>query len=263
MKRLLALSLLLTLTLAVLSSCKNDDDYEDPTTIPVKVVEPIVKVGCDSLIAHRGCWGGADFPQNSLAAFRKALTLNIYGTEFDVRQTRDGRFVINHDATYKGKTVSDFDYADLCTETLSNGETIPLLDDFIAAYKEAASDVLMIVELKSCNVDQLVALLEEHNLMHHVLFISSSKKYCNKLVKHGYGPITCYLGGNIPPQNAQKAAYGGIDYSLSVFASHPEWIEEAKTIGLWVGVYSVNDKTIVQEYISNCVIVTTDKAKID
>ena len=263
MKRLLALSLLLTLTLAVLSSCKSDDDYEDPTTNPVKVVEPIVKVGCDSLIAHRGCWGGEDFPQNSLAAFRKALTLNIYGTEFDVRQTRDGRFVINHDATYKGKTVSDFDYADLCAETLSNGETIPLLDDFIAAYKEAASDVLMIVELKSCNVDQLVALLEEHNLMHHVLFISFSLKYCNKLVKLGYGPITCYLGGNGTPEDAYNAGYGGLDYSHNSFTSHPEWIDKAKSLGLWVGVWTVNDKNAMQKYISNGVYVTTDKAKID
>ena len=259
MKRRFTLLLLLTFTLAVLPSCSRDD-YEDPTTIPVKVVEPIVKVGCDSLIAHRGCWGGEDFPQNSLAAFRKALTLNIYGTEFDVRQTRDGRFVINHDATFKNISIADSDYDYLCNEKLSNGETIPLFEDFITAYEEANSDVLMIVELKSCNVDQLVALLEQHDLMRHVLFISFNKKYCNKLVKLGYGPITCYLRGDVSPQDAHQAGYGGLDYPDSSFVSHPEWIDEAKALGLWVGVWTVNDKTRIQEYESKGVIVTTDKA---
>ena len=52
------------------------------------------------IIAHRGTWNKSDAPQNSREALKKSLALKIYGTEFDVRQTKDGYFVINHDATY-------------------------------------------------------------------------------------------------------------------------------------------------------------------
>ena len=38
-----------------------------------------------------------------------------------------------------------------------------------------------------------------------------------------------------------------------------EWIEEAKALGLWVGVWTVNKLTDVQSFLSDDVIVTTDK----
>ena len=214
------------------------------------------------IIAHRGCWSGTSLPQNSLASFRKALELNIYGTEFDVRQTKDSRLVINHDATFHGLSIASNTYSDLCQYTLPNGETIPLLEDFIQSYLETDTHVLMVVELKSCKVNDVVDLLEHYQLIPHVLFISFSQKYCNQLVQKGYGPITFYLGGNMSPSEVQKAGYGGIDYSHATYLSHPEWIEKARSLDLWISVWTVNDSKIIQDYISNNVIVTTDKPTI-
>lgn len=211
------------------------------------------------LIAHRGCWSGDSLPQNSLAAFRKALGLRILGTEFDVRQTKDSQLVINHDATYKDLNISTSTYADLCKYHLSNGETIPLLEDFVKAYKECETEVLMVVELKSCNVDDVLSMLEKYEVLSNVLFISFSKNYCNKLVKKGYGPITYYLNGTMTPEAVLKAGYAGIDYRHSVFQKHPEWITEAQALGLQVIVWTVNDPTIIRDYLSQHVVVTTDK----
>lgn len=49
------------------------------------------------LIAHRGA--SAEVPENTLAAFRRALALGADGIELDVRVTRDGETVVFHDTT--------------------------------------------------------------------------------------------------------------------------------------------------------------------
>ena len=268
MKRTLTAAYLLFVFILGFASCEKDDFVSEYAQRVPAPVNPFLQPG-DSLqssdsrtvpvIAHRGCWSGDSLPQNSLASFRKALELNIYGTEFDVRQTKDGKLVINHDATFHGLRVASNTYSYLCQYTLPNGETIPLLEDFIRAYLATDTNVLMIVELKSCKVNDVVNMLEHYQLIPNVLFISFSKKYCNLLVQKGYGPITCYLGGDMKPEDVKKAGYGGIDYYQDVFASHSEWIEEAKALGLWVGVWTVNKLTDVQSFLSDDVIVTTDK----
>ena len=236
-------------------SCSGDDDaYIEPID-----VETVENLSAMPVIAHRGCWSGDSLPQNSLAAFRKALNQNIYGTEFDVRQTLDGQLVINHDATFNGKEISQTRYAELCRSTLSNGETIPLLEDFVREYCATNTNVLMVVELKSCSVDKLLALLNQYDVMSHVLFISFSKSICNQLVQKGYGLITSYLNGTISPQDIQKAGYGGIDYTHSVFQEHPGWITEAQGLGLKVIVWTINNPDLVSDYIAKGVVVTTDQ----
>lgn len=53
-------------------------------------------------VAHRG--GSALAPQNTLAAFRNALTLPIDAIELDVQMTRDGHIVVFHDSTIEKLT---------------------------------------------------------------------------------------------------------------------------------------------------------------
>lgn len=66
--------------------------------------------------AHRACWKQA--PENSLAAIRDCIALGVDIVEIDVRQTRDGQFVIIHDSTVDRTTdgrgrVEQFSLADL------------------------------------------------------------------------------------------------------------------------------------------------------
>jgi glycerophosphoryl diester phosphodiesterase len=49
------------------------------------------------VIAHRGA--SAEKPENTLAAFRRALALGVDGLELDVQVTRDGVPVVFHDAS--------------------------------------------------------------------------------------------------------------------------------------------------------------------
>lgn len=45
--------------------------------------------------AHRGA--SAYAPENSIQAFKKALTLKIDGVEFDVHLTKDKQIIVMHD----------------------------------------------------------------------------------------------------------------------------------------------------------------------
>ena len=68
------------------------------------------------LVAHRG--GSHLAPQNTLAAFRNALTFPIGAIELDVHMSRDGRAIVFHDYTVEKLTngtgnILDLDFDEL------------------------------------------------------------------------------------------------------------------------------------------------------
>lgn len=68
------------------------------------------------LYAHRGLHGG-DVPENSLAAFSRAVEAG-YGIELDVQLTRDGFLVVHHDASLKRVCGADLRICDITFEEL-------------------------------------------------------------------------------------------------------------------------------------------------
>ena len=58
------------------------------------------------LLGHRGVRGLKSIPENTVAAFDRALADGCDGFEFDVRLTRGGRIVVSHDAKVDGVTIS-------------------------------------------------------------------------------------------------------------------------------------------------------------
>ena len=108
------------------------------------------------VIAHRGASGYA--PENTLAAFRRAVTLGATFIETDLQLSRDARFVAVHDPTVdrttngKGK-VHDLTLADLRSLDAGSwfgsefsGERIPTLEDILDFSKK--HDVVFYLELK-------------------------------------------------------------------------------------------------------------------
>ncbi|MBE5922353.1 MAG: glycerophosphodiester phosphodiesterase [Lachnospiraceae bacterium] len=101
--------------------------------------------------AHRGLHDNkTDAPENSMAAFRKAVEAG-YGIELDVQLTKDRIPVVFHDETLKrvcgveGK-VRDFTYEELQQFTICKSqERIPLFADFL---KMVDGRVPLIIEIK-------------------------------------------------------------------------------------------------------------------
>ena len=201
------------------------------------------------VIAHRGHWRAEGAAQNSRASLNAAIALNAYGSETDVWMTTDGKLVINHDATIGGVTIQDNTYDAVKNKTLSNGEVVPQLDDFLNIIKESTADTKLIIEIKSHSTaerNRQVATLtynavKDANLLSKVEFIAFDLEVCKTIVNLDNTMPVAYLAGGKTP--AELNAYGikGIDYAMAEFDTHPEWIEEAKALGMTVNVWTVNN----------------------
>ena len=72
--------------------------------------------------AHRGLHG-AGVPENSMAAFRKALDMG-YGMELDVHLLKDGSLAVLHDHSLKRTANADVSIEDLTADQLKNPKDI-------------------------------------------------------------------------------------------------------------------------------------------
>lgn len=100
------------------------------------------------VFAHRGAMGYE--VENSMAAFQKALEMDATHMELDVYLIASGDLVVFHDDNLKRLTgvdadIENFNYHDLKKVKLSNGESIPLLEDVMELLK---GKVVLNIELK-------------------------------------------------------------------------------------------------------------------
>lgn len=218
------------------------------------------------IIAHRGYWQTAGSAQNSIAALEKADSIGVYGSEFDVQRTKDGVLVVNHDPTIGGVKISEANYADIKDMKLKNGEMLPTLSEYLDKGRENKA-AKMIIEIKTqptptaedkC-VDRVLKLARESGYHTDMEFISFSKRVCQRLRDRAYGAKISYLGGDLTPQQVKDMGLTGIDYSAKVYKEHPEWIAEAKKLGLTVNVWTVNDPKEISYFLAQGVdFVTTN-----
>jgi glycerophosphoryl diester phosphodiesterase len=107
------------------------------------------------IVAHRGAWEAA--PQNSLAAFARAIELGCDMIELDVRRTRDACLVAVHDARARRAPVGSLEYAEL-RGRLGEGHP-PLLEEVLDLV---AGRIRADVELKESGYEeQAMALVRE------------------------------------------------------------------------------------------------------
>lgn len=108
------------------------------------------------IIAHRGASGHA--PENTIAAFKKALALGATFIETDLQLTRDARFVAIHDDTVDRTTNGQGKVHDQTLTALRRldagswfgseytGERIPTLEEILEFTKK--NDVVFYLEIK-------------------------------------------------------------------------------------------------------------------
>ncbi|HEX9854465.1 MAG TPA: glycerophosphodiester phosphodiesterase family protein [Acidimicrobiia bacterium] len=92
------------------------------------------------VFAHRGA--SALAPENTVAAFARAVEVGADGVELDVRLTRDGTMVVHHDASIpRFGIIADRTFDDLRTAAPS----VPTLEEAVAA----CADLVVNIELKN------------------------------------------------------------------------------------------------------------------
>ena len=124
------------------------------------------------IVAHRGAM--SERPENTMAAFGRAVELGAGVVEVDVRSTRDGRLVVLHDATVDRTTdghgrVSELELADVRALDAGSwfdeafaGERVPTLEQVL---RWGAGRVDVLLDLKQSDprfVAAVVAAVEAH-----------------------------------------------------------------------------------------------------
>ena len=104
--------------------------------------------------AHRGYHCKPEIPENSMAAFRRALEHGM-ASELDVHLIHDGTLVVFHDDDLKRETgvkgsIESYDYESLSKLRLEGtDEKIPTFDEVLELYED--SGLPLLIELKVVN----------------------------------------------------------------------------------------------------------------
>jgi len=207
------------------------------------------------IIAHRGYFQAQPpTTENSLQSLENAQKLKVYGSEFDVRMTKDGVLVINHDEHHGKMEISDFNFKELEKVKLSNGENLPTLKDYLKQGKKDKA-LKLIVEIKPAKtealeneiVEKTIKMIREMKLESQSEYISFSLNICKQIKKNAPDFKVQYLNGELSPQQIKEKGLDGMDYHYSIFQKNPTWISEAKALGLITNAWTVNDVTIYDE----------------
>jgi len=137
------------------------------------------------VVAHRGAHEG--IPENTLAAYEKAIELGVDFVEIDVRTTKDGRFVSIHNDTVDGYCVDgttgkvrDFTLAELQALDIGSRVAPKWKDERIPTF-EAILDLCrgrcgIYLDLKAAPIEPLVKLIAARGMEHDVVWYASPRQ---------------------------------------------------------------------------------------
>ncbi|HYC71007.1 MAG TPA: glycerophosphodiester phosphodiesterase [Opitutaceae bacterium] len=200
------------------------------------------------VIAHRGA--SAERPENTLAAFRRALALGADGIELDVHVTRDGVPVVFHDDTLRRLTgrpgrLADRTWAQLAgLRILGSDEGIPRLRDVLRVTRRRA---IVQIELKAgCRVAPVVRAIRAAGASGWVILASFSAPLVREaaLLAPGVPRMLISEGRGAPRALArQLAALGAAGISVGHRAIRDRaWVRHFHARGFAVWTWTVNDR---------------------
>ena len=217
----------------------------------------LTAVAQPKIVAHRGYWRTDGSAQNSITSLQKAAAVGCYGSEFDVWITADGVPVVFHDATIDGIRIEDTTFATLMNHRLQNGEFIPTLQQYLTEGSKIEGCQL-ILEIKPHRnevrdkriADMCVELVRTLGLEKKTEYISFSKVVCQRLHEITPDSKVAYLNGELAPAQIKEMGLTGIDYNEKVFVKHPEWLQEAKQLGVEVNVWTVDGEENLRHHVN-------------
>jgi glycerophosphoryl diester phosphodiesterase len=202
------------------------------------------------IIAHRGAWKEFNLPENSIASLEKAIALKCDGAEFDVRRTLDGVLVVNHDPVYFGDTIQTNTYAFLNRNKLSNGESLPTLEQYFSKGTQDKHKTLLICEIKAAIKDkeqdylatiETLALAKKLKIEKRIVYISFSKDILLWIKEKQPKATVLYLESDLTIDAVVQNKFDGINLHYSSFKINRQLSETAKNAKLKIGSWTVNE----------------------
>jgi glycerophosphoryl diester phosphodiesterase len=201
------------------------------------------------IIAHRGAWKEFNLPENSIAALQKAIEIKAFGSEFDVRRTLDSKLVVNHDPTHFGDTIELKTYEALSAKKLSNGEDLPLLQDYFKKGTASNHQTLLICEIKAAllsnttsqlTATETVELAKQLGIENRIIYISFDFEVLQTIKTLRPTATVLYLENNKTLEQIMAAKFNGINFNYAQFLGNPSIAANAKKQHLMLGSWTVN-----------------------
>jgi len=212
------------------------------------------------IVAHRGVFDSA--VENTLAAVEASTQARPDFVEIDVQETRDGGFVVFHDATLRRLAGDSRRVADLTARELTevelrqNGreDRIPRLGEVLDLAR--ALDQQLFIELKVHGgespryLENLVAVLRHHQALDRVRVASFDQEVVERFARLEpqvpAGLLVNLNLGRAPATSADFIIVNANSYS-------PALRDDAWARGLELYVWTVNDMTAVRDLIRDSV----------
>ncbi|HEY7676191.1 MAG TPA: glycerophosphodiester phosphodiesterase family protein [Candidatus Methylomirabilis sp.] len=217
------------------------------------------------VVAHRGGAGLA--PENTLAAFRRALDLGVDAVEMDVRLSRDGQPVVIHDATIdrtmegRGR-VSAMPLATLqaLRARAGGGGGVPALREVLALGRENAR---FLVDVKTDDGEphraieaKLLSAVQPGGGDLRVTFVSFDLLCLRRLRElHGGASLGILVSWGFFRAHGRAAADRLVEEAQGVRAERigvhhelatPELLAEVRGAGFATDVWTVNDPSVMR-----------------
>jgi glycerophosphoryl diester phosphodiesterase len=209
------------------------------------------------IYAHRGSSG--THPENTVAAFKEAASLQIHGVEFDVHMTKDEELVVVHDESINRTSngqgfvkdmtlmeLKEYDFGEWFTSDFK-GEKIPTLREVLYIFKDTHHHIN--IELKSDvfpyeGMEQkVIQMLEEYRLEDRVVISSFNHEMVQQVKKLAPHIETAILFMEVMIAPHEYAEVVGADALHAFFPTVLRPMgREAVASGKQVRVFTVNDE---------------------
>lgn len=212
-------------------------------------------------IAHRGASGTA--PENTLAAFRRAVDLGADAVELDVHRTADGHLVVIHEPVLEATTTGRGAVRDLTLAEVKAadagvrfsaafaGERVPTLYEVVEALPHPTR---LFIELKAGSLhypgieEQLLALLSETGARARAQISSFDHHALHRLRQLDRAVATGALIACNPGDPVALARWAGATALHPVwYWVRPELIRACRAVGLAVYTWTVNDPQQIEQ----------------
>ena len=225
------------------------------------------------VIGHAGSYYGA---MNSYEAIYNAATLMHYpAIEIDVKQTKDGKFILSHDPTFGTYNLEDYTWDELkdveITVTRNAGITgyskeertyttkLCTLETYLNICK--TYNIIAVIEIKTSNgisnwtennnpsgsrMPNLIKEIEDAGMINNTILLSSQEECLYWTRKNGYDFIPCqYLVNNLSDMTYyEKCKKYNLDISTNVrdgIKISDNWLKLYQNAGIKVSTYTFEE----------------------
>lgn len=256
------MAIVLNLTITYISNMEKYTMMRKTTYIP-------------QITAHRG--SSIYAPENTMAAFKKAIEDNTDWIELDVHETKDGVLVVSHDANIKRITgkkayIYDLTYDELQKYTIGSWinlnfqeEKIPTLEEVLIYCK---GKVKLNIELKPTGhetnfVPKVIELIKKYNYQDDS-YLASGKEYVLKEIKMIDENIKTIYDMMVAEGDITKFDFADV-YSVEQSYINESLIKKVHNAGKTIYAWTVNDADSMHKFadmgIDNIVTDNPDLAK--